>query len=232
MLATVLLFIHSNMKLYVPGCNMYVPGKFVSPPGGPLEWMQVFIFGKSADPSALLLTRVDCVSFDSDRNNGPDNVLSPMDVCGCIEVVYSNMPDYGQYSGFDIKTTAWVRELRWTIDFFVRVLVPLGRRFEKTPLPKINCVITVDGCLFGRDRKPETIILALTDFTFLSGSLSTSKSVEMTVQGAPPETPWMKIWITPRPQPKQIISLSPAERNKHQSLNVPIRSVALETGSA
>lgn len=34
--ASVLLFIPSNMKLYVPDCIIYVSGKFVSPPGEPL----------------------------------------------------------------------------------------------------------------------------------------------------------------------------------------------------
>jgi len=58
--------------------------------------MQVFIFGKSTDPSALMLTRVDSVSSDCDLNNGPEDVLCPMNVCGRVEAVYPSMPDYGQ----------------------------------------------------------------------------------------------------------------------------------------
>jgi hypothetical protein len=194
--------------------------------------MQVFILGKSTDPSTLMFTRVDfVVSFDSDLNNGPDDVLCPMNVCGRVAVVYPDMPEYGQYRRFDIKTASWVKELGRTVDFCVRVLVPPGRRFEKTPLPQVNSLITVYGSLFGRDRKSDTIVLALKDFSFLPRSLSSSKSAETTKQGAPPGTPRKKIWDTPRPRPKQIISPSPAERNKHKRLDVPVRSVALETAS-
>jgi len=175
-----------------------------------------------------MFTDVDFVSVDCGLNNGLDDVLCPMNVCGLVEVVYADMPDYGQYRGFDIKTVSWVKELTWTIDLCVRVLVPLHRCLEKTPLPQMNSLSSVYGCLFGHDRMTETIILAMKGFPFLPKSLSTSKSVETTEQGAPPETLWMKIWVTPRPRPKQIISPSPAERNIPRHLNVPIRSVALE----
>jgi hypothetical protein len=53
----------------------------------------------------------------------------------------------------------------------------------------------------------------------------------MTEQGALPGTPRKKIWVILRPQPKQIILPNPAERNKRKHLDVPVRSVALETAS-
>jgi len=140
-----------------------------------------------------MFTHVDIVSFDCDLNNGPDDVLCPINVCGRVKVVYPDMPEYGQCRRFDIKTASWGKELRRNVDVCVRVLVPLGRRFEKTPLPHINSLITVYGSLFGRGRKTETIILALEEFSFLPRSLSTSKSAETTEQGAPPETPRKKI---------------------------------------
>jgi hypothetical protein len=141
------------------------------------------------------------------------------------------MPEYGEYHGFDIKTASWVKELGRAVDFCVWVLVPPGRRFEKTPLPQVNSLNTVYGSLFGRDRMSNTIVLILKDFSFLPRSLSSSKSAEMTEQGALPGEPRKKIWVILRPQPKQIISPNPAERNKRKRLDVPVRSVALETAS-
>jgi len=73
---------------------------------------------------------------------------------------------------------------------------------EKTPLPKVNSTITVDGGWFSHNRMSETISLALKDFSFLPRSLSTSKSAEMADYGMPPNIPQKKIWITPRAQPK------------------------------
>ena len=178
-----------------------------------------------------MFTRVDFDSFDSDLNNGPDDGICPMNVCGRVEVVYHDIPEYGRYCGFDITTASSVKEVGRTVNFCVRVLVLLGRRFEKTPIPQIDSLITVYGSFFGRDSKTETIIYPLQDFSFLPGSLSTSKSAGMTEQGAPPKTPWKKIRVTPRPRPKQIISPSPAERNKHKRLDVPVQSLAPETAS-
>jgi len=177
--------------------------------------MQVIILGKSTDPSTLMFTRVDfVVSFDSDLNNGPGDVLCPVNVCGHVNVVYQDMPEYGQYRGYDIKTASWAKELGWTVDCCVRVLVPLARHFDTTRLHQVNSLITVYGSLFGRDRKSDTIVLALKDFSFLPRSLSSSQSAEPTERGAPPVTPRKKIGVTPRPQPKQIISLSQAQEPK------------------
>jgi len=64
--------------------------------------MQVLIVGKSTEPSALMFTPVDFVSFDCDLNNAPDEVLCPMNACGRIEVLNPDMLEYGQYCGFDI----------------------------------------------------------------------------------------------------------------------------------
>jgi hypothetical protein len=191
--------------------------------------MQVFILGKSTDPSTLMFTRVDIVvSFDSDINNGPDDVICPMNVCGRVAVVYPDMPEYGQYCGFDIKTAFWVKELGWTVDFCVPVLVPPRRCFEKTPIPHVNSLITVYVSLFGRDRKSNTIVLALKDFAFLPRSLSSSKSAEMTEQVSTPGTPQKQIWVAPRHWQKQIIWPSPDVRNTRKCLYRPVRSVVPE----
>jgi hypothetical protein len=67
-----------------------------------------------------MFTHVDfVVSFDSDLNNGPDDVLCPMNVCRRVKVVYPDMPEYGEYHGFDIKTASWVKELGRAVDFCV-----------------------------------------------------------------------------------------------------------------
>jgi hypothetical protein len=74
-----------------------------------------------------MFTPVDIVSFDCDLNNGPNDVLCLMNVCGCVEAVYPDMLEYGQYRGFDIEMDSCVMELGRTIEFSVPVLVLMGR---------------------------------------------------------------------------------------------------------
>lgn len=146
-----------------------------------------------------------------------------MNVCGRVEAVHQNMPEYAQYRVYDIKTASWVKECGRTVDFRVRVLVPPGKRFEKTRLPQVNSLITVYGSLFGRDRKTGSIVLAMKDFSFLPRSSSTS--TETSEKVAPPETPRKKGWLCP----DATASPSPAGKNKRKRLDVPIVSYALET---
>jgi len=193
--------------------------------------MHVCIFGKFSDPSVVMFNDVDLVNFDCDLKNGPDDVLYPVNMCSHGKVDCPDMPEYGRYCGFDLKIAVCAKELGETVDFYVQVMVPVGRLFNKTPLPQIHSLSSVDGRWFGCDRKTETMILTLTDISFLPRSWSTSKSAWTTKQVVSPDTPVEEMWVTPRVWCKQIISHSPAERNKSNCLDVPIRSVALETTS-
>jgi len=146
-----------------------------------------------------------------------------MNVCGRVEVVHQNMPEYAQYRVYDIKTTSCVKECGRTVDFCVRVFVPPGKGFEKTRLPQVNSVITVYGSLFGRDRKTGSIVLAMKDFSFLPRSSSTS--TETSEKVAPPETPRKKGWL----RPNATALPSPAGKNNRKRSDIPIGSYALET---
>jgi hypothetical protein len=79
------------------------------------------------------------LSFDANVDNALDGMLCPTNVCGRVEAVHQNMPEYAQYRIYDIKTASWVKECGRTVDFRVRVMVPPGKRFEKTRLPQVNC---------------------------------------------------------------------------------------------
>jgi len=152
-----------------------------------------------------------------------------MHVCGRVEAVYQDMSEYGQYRGFDVKTASWVKELGRSVDFRVRVLVPPGKRFEKSPLPQTNALINVHGSLFGRDKKTGSIILAMKDFNFLPRSSSTSPSAATeTEQGSSPETPRKQGWGRPNSvsPSKQLAAASPSgqtEKPKRKRVDVPFQ---------
>jgi len=139
-------------------------------------------------------------------SNAPDAIRCSMYVCGQVETVYQTMPEYGEYHGFNVRTASWVKECSRLVDFRVRVLVPLGKRFENTPLPQANSITNVHGTLFGRDKATDTIIIMVKGFSILPGSSSNLLSASSVETSATPKTPHKKGRcnlhpVTPSPTP-------------------------------
>jgi len=75
------------------------------------------------------------LGLNADISNAPDAMLCPINVCGRVEAVYQDIPDYGPYRGFNAETACWVKQYGLTVDFSIGVIIPPSKRFEETPLP-------------------------------------------------------------------------------------------------
>lgn len=81
--------------------------------------MQVFIIGKSTDPSAIMYTSVDFATVDYDSSNLLDDAVYPMTVSDLVEIVYPDMTQHGEYCRSNITTASWVKELGQYVNFCV-----------------------------------------------------------------------------------------------------------------
>jgi hypothetical protein len=179
-------------------------------------------------------------SLNVNVDNPPDPLPCPIHVCGKVDSIYTDLPEYGRYRGYNVKTACWVKEHNRLVDFVVRVIVAPNPRFDKTPLPQLNSFINVHGYLFGRDKALDMLIIMLKEFSFLPKSSSTSdgSSAEEAVQ---PETPRKKGWrrappatpsSNPAASPSASTSSTPhavAEHKTPQASLTPVPSTAISS---
>lgn len=136
-------------------------------------------------------------------------VHCPLNICGRVASVHTALPKFPHYRVFDIRTASWLKEKRDSIEFFVRVLIRPTKRFEKTPTPLLNSIISVYGGLLGRDTDYDFLIVELKDFTFLGKAASeTNTKLESSVAASSSAntTPRKKGWARPSfptPLPKK-----------------------------
>ncbi|KAF8538508.1 hypothetical protein BDD12DRAFT_806078 [Trichophaea hybrida] len=173
--ASVTAFVPSGMEFYSPGHIVYVCAKFVALTSRP-----------------LVLDVSMHQSLNADVDNSPDAMPCPIHICGRVESVYRDLPEYGPYRGYNVLTACWMMEFNRSVDFIVRVVVPSNKRFNKTPLPHLNSLVNLDGYLFGCDKVSGMLIIMLKEFLFLPKS---SISDEISVgDGTPAGIPRKKGW--------------------------------------
>ncbi|KAF8533011.1 hypothetical protein BDD12DRAFT_810521 [Trichophaea hybrida] len=204
--ASVTAFFPSGTEYYSPGHIVYVCAKFVALTSRPLV-LDVIMFLRS---------------LNADVNNPPDAMPCPIHICGRVEAVYRDLPEYGPYRGYNVQTACWMKEFNHSVDFIVRVVVPPNQRFNKTALPQLNSLVNDHGYLFGRDKVSGMLIIMLKEFSFLPKSSSTSEEVSVG-DGTPAGTPRKKGWGRAHP-------LTPTSKAGNPSADLPCSTPPAATG--
>ncbi|KAF8532759.1 hypothetical protein BDD12DRAFT_810721 [Trichophaea hybrida] len=194
--ASVTAFFPSGTEFDSPGHIVYECAKFVALTSRPL----------------VLDVRMH-QSLNADVNNPPDAMPCPIHICGRVESVCRDLAEYGAYRGHNVQTACWMKEFNRSVDYIVRVVVPLNKRFDKTPIPQLNSLVNVNGYLFGRDKVSGMLIIMLKEFWFLPKFSSTSDEVSVG-DGTPASTRRKKGWGRAPPA-------TPTTQSENSSADLP-----------
>ncbi|KAF8535919.1 hypothetical protein BDD12DRAFT_808196 [Trichophaea hybrida] len=226
--ASVTAFFPSGMEFYSPGHIVYVCAIFVALMTRP--WVLDVSMHQS---------------LNADVDNPPDAMPCPIHICGRVESVYRDLPEYGPYRGYNVQTASWMKEFNRSVDFIVRVVVPPNKRFDKTPLPHLNSLVNLHGYLFGCDKVSGMLIIMLKEFSCLPKSSSTSEENSIG-DGTPASTPRKKGWSRAPPATPKSTAGNPSvdlpcstppppatgKRKRTPSSPTPVRNLTISDGNA
>lgn len=89
-------------------------------------------------------------TLNTDIGNTPDVMQWSITQCGWVVAIYQDIPDYGTYCGFNVKTTCSVTDYGRTVDICIRISISLSKCFNTTQLPQLNSLINIHGSYIGK----------------------------------------------------------------------------------